>query len=50
MTPTFDQATYKNLLTEIVPRVIETENYPMDDSAPYEILQHLYGIQRYSSG
>jgi HTH-type transcriptional regulator / antitoxin HigA len=81
MTPTFDQATYKSLLTEVVPRVIETEeeydralaiaerltfaknltleekaiykllvtlieayeieNYPMDDSAPHEILQHL---------
>ena len=81
MTPTFDQATYKNLLTEVVPRVIETEeeydralaiaerltfaknltleekaiykllvtlietyeteNYPTDDSAPHEILQHL---------
>jgi hypothetical protein len=25
MTPTFDQATYKSLLTEVVPRVIETE-------------------------
>ncbi len=81
MTPTFNQATYKNLLTEVVPRVIETEeeyeralamaerltftknltpeekaiykllvtlietyeteNHPMDDSAPHEILQHL---------
>jgi HTH-type transcriptional regulator / antitoxin HigA len=81
MTPTFDQATYKSLLTEVVPKVIETEeeydralaiaerltfaknltleekamykllvtlieayeaeNYPMDDSAPHEILQHL---------
>jgi hypothetical protein len=25
MIPTFDQATYKSLLTEVVPRVIETE-------------------------
>jgi HTH-type transcriptional regulator / antitoxin HigA len=81
MTPTFDQATYRSLLTEVVPRVIETEeeydralaiaerltfaknltleekaiykllvtlieayeteNYPMDDSLPHEILQHL---------
>jgi len=81
MTPTFDQTTYKNLLIEVVPIVIETEeeydrflaiaerltfaknltpeekaihkllvtlietyeteNYPMDDSTPHEILQHL---------
>jgi HTH-type transcriptional regulator / antitoxin HigA len=81
MTDTFNQAIYSNLLAEISPKVIETqeeyeralglaeqltfaktktleeralykllvtlietyetENYPMDESTPYEILQHI---------
>ena len=81
MTLTFDQAAYRNLLAEVAPTVIETEeeydhvlvvverltlkknrtpeeqalhkllvtlieayetqNYPMDQSAPHEILQHI---------
>ena len=81
MTLTFDQAAYRNLLAEVAPKVIETEqeydrvlavaerltfaknrtpeeralhkllvtlieayeaqNYPMDQSAPHEILQHI---------
>jgi HTH-type transcriptional regulator / antitoxin HigA len=81
MTPIFNQAAYSNLLAEVAPKVIETEqeynralaiaeqltftknrtpeqqalhkllvmlievyeaeNYPMDESAPHEILQHI---------
>lgn len=81
MTLTFDQAAYRNLLTEVAPKVIETEeeyerilavterltftknrtpeeralhkllvtlieayeaqNFPMDQAAPHEILQHI---------
>ncbi len=81
MTLTFDQDAYRNLLAEVAPKVIETEeeyehaltvveqlifkknrtpeekalhkllvtlieayetqNYPMDQSAPHEILQHI---------
>jgi len=84
MTLTFDQAAYSNLLSEVVPKVIETEeeydrtlavaerltfaknrtpeeqamhklivtlieayeaqNYPMDESAPHEILQHIMEV------
>ncbi|OUL24896.1 transcriptional regulator [Nostoc sp. 106C] len=81
MTLTFDQNAYRNLLSEVAPKAIETDeeyerilnkveeltfkknrtneeqalykllviliesyetqNYPMDNSAPYEILQHI---------
>lgn len=81
MTLTFDHTVYRNLLTEVAPKVIETEeeydralavaeqltfaknrtpeeralhkllvmlieayetqNYPMDESAPHELLQHI---------
>jgi HTH-type transcriptional regulator/antitoxin HigA len=81
MTLTFDQAAYRNLLAEVAPKVIETQeeydralavaeqltfkknrtpeeralhkllvtlieayeaqNYPMDEAAPHEILQHI---------
>ncbi|OUL17642.1 transcriptional regulator [Nostoc sp. T09] len=81
MTLTFDQNAYRNLLSEVAPKAIDTEeeyerilnrveeltfkknrtneeqalykllviliesyetqNYPMDNSAPYEILQHI---------
>ncbi|BAZ68309.1 MAG: transcriptional regulator [Pelatocladus maniniholoensis HA4357-MV3] len=83
MTLTFDQNAYRNLLAEVTPTAIETEqeyervlqvveqltfkknrtieeqilhkllvilveayetqNYPMDESAPHEILQHIMG-------